>query len=85
MSDGQRKKTFTNSDTSGQLSDRFSKFAENTSQKAFVCVPASAEASGAPALSRDVVAQSAVATGTVLAAVDAVLAEGARLGTNRTL
>lgn len=49
------------------------------------CVPASAEARRTLALARDVVAQAAVATLAVLAAVDAVLAEGARLGADRPL
>lgn len=49
------------------------------------CVPASAEASRTLALARDVVAQAAVATLAVLAAVDAVLAEGTRLGTDGPL
>lgn len=49
------------------------------------CVPASAEACRTLALARDVVAQSAVATLAVLAAVDAILAERARLGTDRPL
>lgn len=48
-------------------------------------VPASAEAGRTLALSRDVVAQSAVATLTVLAAVNAILAKRARLGANETL
>lgn len=48
-------------------------------------VPASAEAGRTLALSRDVVAQSAVATLTVLAAVNAILAKRARLGANKTL
>lgn len=48
-------------------------------------IPASAEASGTLAITRDVIAHAAVATGAVLAAVDAILAKRARLGTNRTL
>lgn len=48
-------------------------------------VPAPAEAGRALALPRDVVAQPAVATLAVLAAVDAVLAQRARLGTDRAL
>lgn len=50
-----------------------------------MCIPASTEASCALALPGDVVTQAAITTGTVLAAVDAVLAEGARLSTNETL
>lgn len=48
-------------------------------------IPASAEAGGTLAISRDVIAHAAVATGAVLAAVDAKLAKRARLGTNGTL
>lgn len=48
---------------------------------AVTCIPASTEASCALALPRDVVAHSTVTTGTVFAAVDAVLAKRAGLGT----
>ena len=48
-------------------------------------IPASAEAGGTLAISRDVIAHAAVATGAVLAAVDAKLAKRAWLGTNGTL
>lgn len=47
-----------------------------------ILTSASTEASCALALPRDVVAQSAVTTGAVFAAVDAVLAKRAGLGTN---
>lgn len=48
-------------------------------------IPASAEAGGTLAISRDVIAHAAVATGAVFAAVDAILPKRARLSTNRTL
>lgn len=48
-------------------------------------IPASAEAGGTLAISRDVIAHAAVATGAVLAAVDAILAKRTRLATNGTL
>lgn len=48
-------------------------------------IPASAKAGGTLAISRHVIAHAAVATGAVLAAVDAVLAKRAWLGTNGTL
>lgn len=54
-------------------------------EQSLCCVPASTEASCALALPRDVVAQSAITTVTVLAAVDAILAKRAWLGTNWTL
>lgn len=66
------------------------KFAQRTSscittEQPLCSLPASAEAGGALALPRHVIAQSAIATVTVLAAVNAVLAERARLGTDGTL
>lgn len=48
-------------------------------------IPASTEASRTLTISCDVITHAAIPTGAVLAAVDAILAERARLGTNRTL
>lgn len=48
-------------------------------------IPASTEASGTLTISCDVVTHAAIPTGAVLAAVDAILAERAGLGTNGTL
>lgn len=48
-------------------------------------IPAPAEAGGTLAISGDAIAHAAVATGAVLAAVDAILAKRTWLATNRTL
>ena len=49
------------------------------------CLPPSTEASCTLALTRDVVTKAPITTGTVLAAVNAILAKWTRLGTNRAL